>query len=128
MNPTRTRGEIESEITQCVLRILKDAWGKGPTDTRSHLCESIIVVRCRMPLQPPEKAILQDVTIDNISTVREWRRKLCEACLPQIHSDIGKIVDVKVRATYSDNSPVHEETIIIITLENKPELKISTDG
>jgi uncharacterized protein YbcI len=123
-----TRGEMESEVTQCVLKILKDTLGRGPQDARAFLCDTLIVVRCVFPLQTMEKALLHANEAEGIATIRKWRTNLYETCRNRFVQDIGKIAGVPVLSFFADCSPKYEESILAFSLEHKPVIRTLHDG
>jgi uncharacterized protein YbcI len=121
----KSRGELEAEITQSVLRLLRDVLGRGPRDARTYLCDSLIVVRCSIPLQPQERTMIASDTVNGVEAVRSWRRNLIETCRTRLLSEVATITNVPIRAFFTDCCPVHEEAILSISLVNKPCFRVA---
>ena len=54
MRPTKTRGAMEDEITQAVIRFEKEYMGRGPLEARTYLVDDLVVVRLKNVLTPAE--------------------------------------------------------------------------
>ena len=50
----KSRGELEAEITQAVIRFEKEYMGRGPLEARSYLVDDLVVVRLKNVLTPAE--------------------------------------------------------------------------
>jgi uncharacterized protein YbcI len=51
---TRTKGQIEAEISQAILKFEKEHIGRGPEEIRTFVVADMIVVRERGVLTPAE--------------------------------------------------------------------------
>lgn len=122
-NKLRFRSELESEITQCVLRVMKEVIGRGPQDARTYLVDQLVFIRCKIPLLPSERSLLQTSSLDSLVTIREWRRKLNEKCCEFLRVELKNTLQVELLATLSDNCPINEETIFAFTLQDKPNMR-----
>ena len=56
----KTKGMLESEISQAIIKFEKDYMGRGPLETRTFLIEDMVLVRLRKVLTPAELKLAGD--------------------------------------------------------------------
>ena len=52
--PGRSRGQIEAEFTEAIIKFEKDYLGRGPLEARTFFVHDMILVRLRGVLTPAE--------------------------------------------------------------------------
>ncbi len=51
---TKSKSELESEISRAMIRFKKEYMGRGPIETRTFLIEDMVLVRFKEVLTPAE--------------------------------------------------------------------------
>lgn len=59
---SKTKGQIESEICEAVIKFEKEYMGRGPLETKAYIIDDMVLVRLKNVLTPAEMK-LASVTI-----------------------------------------------------------------
>src|SRR5216684_2450605 len=57
MPNARTKGQIEAEISDAMVRLHREQTGRGPTQARTHIVEDMVIVRLQEVLTPAERQL-----------------------------------------------------------------------
>ena len=57
-----SKGELERQISQAVIRFEKEFMGRGPLETRSYMIEDMVLVRLKNVLTPAEMKLAESET------------------------------------------------------------------
>jgi uncharacterized protein YbcI len=118
---TKTKGELEAEISQAVIRFEKEYMGRGPLETRTHLVEDLVLVRLKGVLTPAEhKLAAAPDTARGRDLIKQVRQQLIESGGPLLHAVVKDILGVGVRSMHTDISTRTGERVIVFTLEARP--------
>lgn len=121
MDEKSTRGQIEAEISEAVIKFEKEYMGRGPDETKTYLLDDIVVVRLQRVLTPAEKQLAtEDESTKGRELVKQIRTELIEKARPLLEAAISGITARKIISLHTDISTVTGERIIIFTLENSP--------
>jgi uncharacterized protein YbcI len=112
---SRTRGEIEAEMTQAIVNFEKEYLGRGPSDARSFFVNNMILIRLRGVLTPAERKVAE--SREGQALVKETRRLLFENSRPIIEGLVEKIVGCQVVSLHIDVSTKTGERVIVLTLD-----------
>jgi uncharacterized protein YbcI len=110
----KSRGEMEAEIRQAVIRFEKEFMGRGPLETRTYLLDDMILVRLEGVLVPAEIHLAQSE--DGRRLLKEVRCNLLEKGRPLLEAVIQDIVGVPVQSVHTDISTRTGERIIVFRL------------
>ena len=118
-SPLKTRGELEAEISQAVIRFKKEFTGRGPLSARTHLIDDLAVVRLQGVLTAPEQRLakLGDRGRD---LVKQARAELVESGRPLLEAVVRDILGVGVVSLHTDVSTRSGESILLFTLDGRP--------
>ncbi|MGE5592818.1 MAG: DUF2294 domain-containing protein [Betaproteobacteria bacterium] len=72
----RTKGQIEAEISNAVLKFEKEHMGRGPDDIRAFIVEDMVVVRERGVLTPAETHLAKSA--ERRELIKQFRARLVE--------------------------------------------------
>lgn len=117
----KTRGQIESEISEAVTRFEKEYMGRGPLETKTYLIEDMVLVRLKGVLTPAEHQLAE--TAENSGgreLIKRVRVALLEKGRPLLQEAVEALVHVKVKSLHTDISTVTGERIILFTLAAVP--------
>jgi uncharacterized protein YbcI len=119
--PAKSRGAIEDEVSQAVVRFEKEYMGRGPLEARSFLVEDLVVVRLKNVLTPAEhKLVGSPDPARGRDLIKQLRQQLIETGAPILYAAVKDVVGVDVRSMHTDISTRTGERIIVFTLEARP--------
>ena len=118
MAETSTKGQIEAEVSEAIIKFEKEYMGRGPDETKAYFLDDMIVVRLQRVLTPAEKQLAkEDESTKGRALVKQVRTELLEKARPLLEAAIEGITDRKVISLHTDISTVTGERIIVFTLE-----------
>ena len=112
---SRTRGEVEAEMTQAIINFEKKYLDRGPLDARSFFVNNMILIRLRGVLTPAERKIAENR--EGQLLVKESRRQLFESSRSTIEALVVEIVGCKVVSLHTDVSTKTGERVIVLTVD-----------
>jgi len=115
MSSEKTRGMIEAEISEAMIRFEKEYMGRGPAETRSYIMDDMIVVRLKGIMTRAEEQLTKND--EGHSLIKQLRSKLLENAKPLLEAIIYDITGIKVRNLHTDLSTIFNERIVIFILE-----------
>ena len=119
----KTKGMLESEISQAIIKFEKDYMGRGPLETRTFLIEDMVLVRLRKVLTPAELKLAGDESASRRALVKQMRHELLEHGRSLLEAAITSILDAKVVSLHTDISTKTGERIIVFTLDKAPQFQ-----
>lgn len=119
----KTKGMLESEISQAIIKFEKDYMGRGPLETRTFLVEDMILVRLKKVLTPAELKLAGDEMASRRALVKQVRHELLEHGRSLLEAAITGILDVNVISLHTDLSTKTGERIIVFTLDKVPQFQ-----
>ena len=121
---SKTKGQVESEICEAVIKFEKEYMGRGPLETKAYIIDDMVLVRLKNVLTPAEMK-LSSVTDrkDGRELIKRIRITLIEQGRPLLESAIESILGIKIKSLHTDISTMTGERVIIFTLEYPPDLK-----
>ncbi len=117
----KSKGELEAEISQAIIRFEKEYMGRGPLETRTYLIDDMVLVRLKNVLTPAEHKLAQsEEGARGRGLIKETRQRLLEHGRPLLETVIRDILGIGVKSLHTDISTKTGERIIVFTLEGKP--------
>ena len=122
MKNYRTRGQLEAEICEAVIRFEKEFMGRGPLETKAYIIEDMVLVRLRNVLTKAELHLAEGAerSRDGRELVKRIRIALLEQGRPLLEKSVEKILGVKVKSLHTDISTVTGERVILFSLAEPP--------
>lgn len=120
----KSRGELEAEISQAIIRFEKEFMGRGPEETKTFLLDDLVVVRLKGVLTAAEIKLAE--TAENHRgryLLKQVRQELLDRGRPLLEMVIKEILGVPVKSLHTDISTKTGERIIVFTLESRPAVK-----
>ncbi|MCB0035210.1 MAG: DUF2294 domain-containing protein [Anaerolineales bacterium] len=108
----KTIGQVESEITQALVKFEKEYLGRGPKDARTYIIAEMIMVRLQGMLTPAEQKLAENK--DGRILVKETRRQLFESSRPQIEEIVLEITGANILTLHTDMSTRTGERIVVL--------------
>lgn len=115
MENEKTRGMVEAEICEAMIRFEKEYMGRGPAETKAYIIDDMIVVRLKGILTRAEEQLTRND--EGHSLIKQVRSKLLENARPLLEAIIFDITGIKVRNLHTDLSTGTNERIVIFILE-----------
>ena len=101
----RTKGQIETDVTNAIAKFEKQYMGRGPLDTRTYLVDDMVIVRLRGVLTPAEQQLADgDATTKGRELIKEVRRQLLESARPLLEVVVRDATGRDVVSLHTDIS------------------------
>lgn len=114
----KTKGQIEAEISDALIRFEKEYMGRGPLETKTYIIGDLVLVRLKGVLTRSEHQLAQAGDLDKgRDLIKQVRMALLEKGRPLLEAVVESIVGCKVISLHSDISTVTGERIILFVLE-----------
>ena len=123
----KTKGQLEAEISEAIIKFEKEYMGRGPDETRSYILDDMILVRLRGVLTPAERQLAGagDGTRGR-TLIKQVRIELLEKGRALLEPIIRDICGKNVKSLHTDISTVTGERVIIFVLDGHPDFQKET--
>jgi len=115
----RTKGQVESEISNALIQFEKDYMGRGPKEPKTFIIEEMVLVRLKGGLTPAEQQLAKNPKGTDL--IKEIRSNLLEQARGLLTGVIEKITGLKVVSLHTDISTKTGERVIIFSLNENLE-------
>lgn len=118
---SKSKGQLEAEISEAIIRFEKEYMGRGPTETRTYLLEDLVIVRLQNVITRAEHHLAQ--SSDNgrgRDLIKQTRMELIEKARPLLEATIHSILAAPVKSLHTDISTTTGERLIVFTLQHAP--------
>jgi uncharacterized protein YbcI len=120
----KTKGELEAELSQAVIRFEKEFLGRGPIETKAYLLEDMAIIRLKNVLTQAEIKLVQAKEPSfGRDLIKTYRQQLFEQGRSHLEPVIQEILGVNIRSMHTDVSTVTGERVIIFTLDAVPSFR-----
>ena len=118
----KTKGQVESEVCEAVIRFEKEYMGRGPLETKAYILDDMVLVRLKNVLTQAELRLADtgDRRNEGRELIKRIRITLLEQGRPLLEEAVEKILGVKVKSLHTDISTVTGERVILFTLDSSP--------
>ena len=115
----KTKGQLEAEISEAIIRFEREYMGRGPEETKTYIVDDLVIVRLRGVLTPAEKQLAR-VSEGNAgrTLIKQVRIELLEKARPLLERIIREITGKGVKSLHTDISTETGERMIIFTLDS----------
>jgi uncharacterized protein YbcI len=116
----RTKGQIENDISDAIVRFEKEYMGRGPDETKTYLLGDMVIVRLKGVLTPAERQLAKTTEgTQGRMLIKRVRIELLETAKTLLHEIVHEITGCNVQSLHTDISTVTGERVIIFTLDSK---------
>ena len=123
----RTKGQIEADISEAIIKFEKEYMGRGPTETKTHIIDDLVLVRLKGILTPAEYQLAKAENSPRVrELIKQVRHELLERGRPLLEAVIHDLTGQKTVSLHTDVSTITGERVIIFALEAPP--KIHEEG
>ncbi len=113
----KTKGQLEAEISEAIVKFEREYMGRGPEDTRTFLLEDLILVRLRGVLTPAERQLARTGSEgQGRALIKQVRMELLEKARPLLDTLIRDITGQSTKSLHTDISTLTGERIILFSL------------
>jgi uncharacterized protein YbcI len=124
----KTKGQLEAEISEAIIKFEKEYMGRGPEETKTYIIDNMILIRLCGVLTPAEKNLAKiDASNCGRTLIKQIRIELLEKARCMLDALVQDVVGCKVRSLHTDISTATGERIIIFTLERMPAFREAAD-
>lgn len=114
----KTKGQIESEISDEIARFEKEHMGRGPLETKTYIIDDLIIIRLKGVLTKAEHSLVRSNRNARArEIIKQVKTELIEFGRPLLEDVIKGITKRKVRSLHTDISTVTGEKLIVFTLD-----------
>ena len=114
---SKTKGQLEAEICDAVIKFEKEYMGRGPLETKAYIIGDMVLVRLKNVLTQAELRLAEATDRkDGRELIKRVRIALLEQGRPLLESTVEEIVGVKIRSLHTDISTVTGERVILFSL------------
>ena len=117
-----TKGTIEAEVANAIVRFQREQQGRGPTEVRAHLLGDLVLVRCGGIFTPTEARL--SASDEGRRLIKSARQELRTIVRPEIEAIVGQIVGCKVIRSYADVDVEAGEMVEIYVLDTDLEKRL----
>lgn len=119
----RTKGQIEAEITEAVIKFEKEYMGRGPLEAKTYIIDDLVLVRLKGVLTQAEYQLAKtSESARGRELIKQTRIELLERGRALLEAVVESVVGRGIKSLHTDISTLTGERVIIFTLEAPPEL------
>lgn len=116
---TKSKGQIEAEISEAIIKFEKEFMGRGPKETRTYIIDDMIIVRLQGVITRAEHHLATSADDSRgRDLIKQTRMQLIEKARPLLEAAIHSIVRVPVKSLHTDISTVTGERLIVFVLDS----------
>jgi uncharacterized protein YbcI len=119
MHRKKSKGMIEAEISEAMIKFEKEYMGRGPLETRTYIVEDMVIVRLTKVLTRAEEQLTR--TAEGLALIKKVRVTLLEEARHLLEAIIKDIADSKVLSMHTDISTTTGERVIIFVVDRNLE-------
>ena len=123
----KTKGQIEAEISEAVIKFGIEFMGREPSEAKTYLIDDMLLVRLKGVLTKAEQQLAQ--TGDNVERgrqlIKQVRIELLEKGRPLLEAIVQDVTHVKVKSLHTDISTITGDRVIVFVLDSPPKFKSS---
>jgi len=122
----RTKGQVEAQISEAIIKFEKEYMGRGPMEAKTYIIKDMVFVRLKGVLTPAEEQLAKSA--EGADLIKRTRVQLLEGAKFLLENIISDITASQVKSLHTDISTKTGERIIIFTLDRNLEDKFKTDN
>ena len=119
MMDTKSKGMIEAEISEAIIKFEKEYMGRGPIETKTYIIDDMIIVRLKGVLTKAEEQLAK--SDEGLVLIKKVRVKLLEEARSLLKAIVDDLTGSTVKSMHTDISTISGERIIIFTMDTNIE-------
>lgn len=114
----KTKGQVEAEISEAIVKFEKEYMGRGPTETKTHIVDDLVLVRLKGIMTQAEYQLARtEDSPRSRDLIKQIRCELLEKGRPLLETVMHELTGRKTVSLHTDISTVTGERVIIFTLD-----------
>lgn len=122
MRECKTKGQIEAEVSEAMVKFEREHMGRGPDEARTYIIDDMILVRLKGVLTLAERKLA--INQEGIQLIKQMRARLLENSRKLLTDLVSEIINVEVMSMHTDISTKTGERIIVFNLKKNIEQKL----
>lgn len=118
-----TKGQAEAKISEAVSKFEVEFMGRGPKQIRTMIIQDMIIIRLKGFLSQSEQKLAEN--IQGVELLKRVRTTLFESSRSYLENLINDIIETEIISMHSDVSTQTGEKIIVLTLSENLEDKLT---
>ena len=124
----KTKGQLEAEISEAIIKFEKEYLGRGPLETKAYIIDDLILLRLKGVLTQAEKQLARaDVDPNGRNLIKQVRIELLERGRSLLESTIHSITGRRIVSLHTDISVKTGERVIIFTMDEKLQFRAARE-
>jgi len=119
MQHTKTKGQMEAEISDAMVKLQREQTGRGPNQAHTYIIEDMILVRLQEVLTPAERQLTGNP--HGQSLVKQFHQQMHEIARRDLEQIIESHTGCRVTSIHSDVSTKTGEQLAIYVLDRNLE-------
>ncbi len=115
----KTKGQIEAQIGEAIIKFEKEYMGRGPIETKAYIIKDMVFVRLKGVLTPAEEQLTKSP--EGADLIKRTRMQLMESARVLLENMITGITGCQVQSLHTDISTKTGERVIVFTLDKNLE-------
>ena len=111
----KTKGQIESQVSEALIKFEIEYMGRGPKETKTYIIKDMIFIRLKGVLTPAEEQLAKRK--GGADLIKMTRAQLLEGARLLLENIISDITGYQVKSLHTDISTKTGERIIIFVLD-----------
>ena len=113
-----TKGQVEADISEAIIKFEKEYMGRGPAETKTHIIDDLVLVRMKGILTQAEYQLARaEGDSKGRDLIKQVRHELLERGRPLLEAVIHDLTGRKTVSLHTDISTVTGERVIIFALD-----------
>jgi uncharacterized protein YbcI len=126
---TKTKGQIEAEISEALIKFEKEYMGRGPLETKTYLVDDLVLVRLKGVLTQAEFQLAKtSESSRGRELIKQARIELLERGRALLEAVVESITGRRVTTLHTDISTTIGERVIIFGLDAPPDFECTGDA
>ncbi len=119
MAVNKSKGMIEAEISEAIIKFEKEYMGRGPVETRTYMIDDMVIVRLKGVLTKAEEQLAK--SDEGLVLIKKVRVTLLEEARSLLGAIINDITGCNMKSMHTDISTISGERVIIFTMDQNVE-------
>ena len=115
----KSKGQVEAEISEAMVRLQRERTGRGPTQAHTYLLQDMVIVRMQEVLTPAERQLTGKPY--GQSLVKQFHQQMHEIARQDLEKVVEEHTGCRVISIHSDVSTKSGEQISIFIVDQNIE-------
>ncbi len=119
MPSTKTKGQLEADLSAALTQFEREYLGRGPREARSFIIQDMLLIRLKGVLTPAEERLANER--DGAQLIKQVRTRLIESARPLLEQIVFEKTGAQVVTLHTDISSKNGERIFVFCLNRNLE-------